>query len=92
MRVGLFVTCLVDTMRPEIGFSALKLLEAAGAALAEQDRARRVEVDRGRDHRHQRRGQREADGSSEHIDRAFGDSNAAKHDRVYHAPSGACML
>lgn len=30
MRVGLFVTCLVDTMRPEIGFSALKLLEAAG--------------------------------------------------------------
>ena len=30
MRVGLFVTCLVDTMRPEIGFSALKLLEATG--------------------------------------------------------------
>lgn len=30
MRVGLFVTCLVDLMRPEIGFSALKLLEAAG--------------------------------------------------------------
>lgn len=30
MRVGLFVTCLVDAMRPEIGFSALKLLEAAG--------------------------------------------------------------
>jgi L-lactate dehydrogenase complex protein LldE len=30
MRVGLFVTCLVDMMRPEIGFSALKLLEAAG--------------------------------------------------------------
>lgn len=30
MRVGLFVTCLIDTMRPEIGFSALKLLEAAG--------------------------------------------------------------
>jgi L-lactate dehydrogenase complex protein LldE len=30
MRVGLFVTCLVDTMRPEIGFSALKLLESAG--------------------------------------------------------------
>src|SRR3569832_1438912 len=29
MRVGLFVTCLVDMMRPEIGFSALKLLEAA---------------------------------------------------------------
>ncbi len=30
MRVGLLVTCLVDVMRPEIGFSALKLLEAAG--------------------------------------------------------------
>ena len=30
MRVGLFVTCLVDMMRPRIGFSALKLLEAAG--------------------------------------------------------------
>ena len=30
MRVGLFVTCLIDAMRPEIGFSALKLLEAAG--------------------------------------------------------------
>ena len=30
MRVGFFVTCLVDTMRPRIGFSAIKLLEAAG--------------------------------------------------------------
>jgi L-lactate dehydrogenase complex protein LldE len=30
MKVGLFVTCLVDLMRPSIGFSALKLLEAAG--------------------------------------------------------------
>jgi L-lactate dehydrogenase complex protein LldE len=30
MRVGLFVTCLIDTMRPEIGFSAIKLLEQAG--------------------------------------------------------------
>jgi len=30
MRVGLFVTCLIDTMRPEIGFSTLKLLEEAG--------------------------------------------------------------
>ncbi|HEY8243341.1 MAG TPA: (Fe-S)-binding protein [Casimicrobiaceae bacterium] len=27
MRVGLFVTCLVDLMRPSIGFAALKLLE-----------------------------------------------------------------
>lgn len=30
MRVGLFVTCLVDMMRPSIGFAALRLLEAAG--------------------------------------------------------------
>ena len=30
MRVGLFVTCLVDLMRPSIGFAALKLLQAAG--------------------------------------------------------------
>src|SRR5262245_14076799 len=30
MRVGLFVTCLVDLMRPRIGFAAVKLLEAAG--------------------------------------------------------------
>ena len=30
MRVGLLVTCLVDLMRPRIGFAALKLLEAAG--------------------------------------------------------------
>jgi len=30
MRVGLFVTCLVDLMRPNIGFAALRLLEAAG--------------------------------------------------------------
>jgi len=30
MRVGLFVTCLVDLMRPRIGFAAVRLLEAAG--------------------------------------------------------------
>lgn len=30
VRVGLFVTCLVDLMRPRIGFAALKLLESAG--------------------------------------------------------------
>ncbi len=30
MRVGLFVTCLVDLMRPSVGFAALKLLEDAG--------------------------------------------------------------
>ena len=30
MRVGLLVTCLVDLMRPRIGFAALTLLESAG--------------------------------------------------------------
>ena len=30
MRVGLFITCLVDLMRPRIGFAAIRLLEAAG--------------------------------------------------------------
>ena len=34
MRVGLFVTCLVDLMRPRIGFAALRLLEAAGCEVA----------------------------------------------------------
>lgn len=29
-RVGLFVTCLVDTLRPGIGFAAAHLIEAAG--------------------------------------------------------------
>jgi len=29
-RVGLFVTCLVDLMRPSIGFAAVKLLEQSG--------------------------------------------------------------
>ncbi len=33
MRVGLFVTCLVDVVRPEIGLSALKLLERAGCTV-----------------------------------------------------------
>lgn len=33
MRVGLFVTCLVDLVRPEIGFSVIKLLEAAGCSV-----------------------------------------------------------
>jgi L-lactate dehydrogenase complex protein LldE len=32
-RVGLFVTCLVDLMRPSVGFAAVKLLEAAGCAV-----------------------------------------------------------
>ncbi len=30
MKVGLFVTCLVDLARPRIGFAALRLLEGAG--------------------------------------------------------------
>jgi L-lactate dehydrogenase complex protein LldE len=30
MRVGLFITCLIDLVRPQIGFSVLKLLEQAG--------------------------------------------------------------
>src|SRR5882762_4944209 len=33
VRVGLFVTCLVDLFRPAIGFAAVKLLEAAGCVV-----------------------------------------------------------
>ena len=32
-RVGLFVTCLVDLIRPAVGFAAVKLLEDAGCAV-----------------------------------------------------------
>ena len=32
-RVGLFVTCLVDAMRPSIGFAAIQLLEEAGCTV-----------------------------------------------------------
>ena len=32
-RVALFVTCLVDLMRPSIGFASVKLLEAAGCTV-----------------------------------------------------------
>jgi L-lactate dehydrogenase complex protein LldE len=32
-RVGLFVTCLVDLIRPSVGFAAVKLLEAAGCTV-----------------------------------------------------------
>jgi L-lactate dehydrogenase complex protein LldE len=32
-RVGLFVTCLVDLMRPSVGFAAVKLLEDAGCTV-----------------------------------------------------------
>ena len=31
MRLALYVTCLVDLMRPSVGFAALRLLEASGA-------------------------------------------------------------
>ena len=33
VRVGLFVTCLVDLFRPNVGFSAIKLLEDAGCVV-----------------------------------------------------------
>ena len=33
MRVGLFVTCLADLMRPSVAFSAVKLLEDAGCSV-----------------------------------------------------------
>jgi L-lactate dehydrogenase complex protein LldE len=33
VRVGLFVTCLVDFIRPSIGFAAVKLLEDAGCSV-----------------------------------------------------------
>jgi L-lactate dehydrogenase complex protein LldE len=33
LRVGLFVTCLVDLFRPSVAFAAVKLLEAAGCAV-----------------------------------------------------------
>ncbi len=36
-RVGLFVTCLVDLIRPSIGFAAVKLLEDAGCAVEVPD-------------------------------------------------------
>ena len=32
-RVGLFVTCLVDLIRPSVGFAAAKLLEDAGCSV-----------------------------------------------------------
>jgi L-lactate dehydrogenase complex protein LldE len=32
-RVGLLVTCLVDLVRPAVGFAAVKLLEDAGCTV-----------------------------------------------------------
>jgi L-lactate dehydrogenase complex protein LldE len=37
MKVGLFVTCLVDLVRPNIGFAALNLLEDAGCEVVVPD-------------------------------------------------------
>ena len=34
IRVGLFVTCLVDAMRPSVAFAAVKLLEDAGCRVS----------------------------------------------------------
>lgn len=34
IRVGLFVTCLVDLFRPSVGFAAVKLLEDAGCLVS----------------------------------------------------------
>ncbi len=38
-RVGLFVTCLVNLMRPSVGFAAVRLLEASGLRGARATRA-----------------------------------------------------
>lgn len=37
MKVALFVTCLVDLMRPRVGFAAIELLEAAGCEVVVPD-------------------------------------------------------
>ncbi len=36
-RVGLFVTCLIDLYRPNVGFAAVKLLESAGCTVEVPD-------------------------------------------------------
>jgi L-lactate dehydrogenase complex protein LldE len=33
LRVGLFITCLVDVMRPEIAEATVRLLESAGCTV-----------------------------------------------------------
>lgn len=35
--IGLFITCMVDLMRPSVGFAALRLLERAGAQVVVPD-------------------------------------------------------
>ncbi|MEM7271265.1 MAG: (Fe-S)-binding protein, partial [Pseudomonadota bacterium] len=37
IKVGLFVTCLVDIFRPSVGFAAVKLLEEAGCTVEVPD-------------------------------------------------------
>lgn len=34
LNVALFATCIVDTLRPEVGFASLRLLEAAGCRVS----------------------------------------------------------
>lgn len=36
-KIGLFVTCLIDLYRPNVGFAAVKLLEDAGCSVAVPD-------------------------------------------------------
>jgi Fe-S oxidoreductase len=35
-HVGLFVTCLVDLIRPSVGFAAVKLLQDAGCSVGRE--------------------------------------------------------
>ena len=37
-KVGLFVTCLVNTMRPSVGFASITLLEQAGCTVKVPER------------------------------------------------------
>ena len=79
LRVGLFVTCLVDLMRPSVGFAAVKLLEEAGCKvvvpLADLLRPARLQFRRSRDGPGDRARRRSA---------AFEDCDAVV------APSGSC--
>ena len=55
-RVGLFVTCLVDLIRPSVGFAAVKLLEDAGCIVdvPAPDLLRPAGLQFGRSRRHPR--------------------------------------
>jgi len=37
-KIGLFITCMVDLMRPSVGFAALRLLDRAGAQVVVPDK------------------------------------------------------